>query len=73
MYSYVRLVFMFTPVLVLVSIINAWLIGSMLVCRETHSPVHDVGQEVVVPQPVVRVHLLVVDRQGPVEDAPLLK
>ena len=35
-------------------------------------PVHDVGQEVVVPQPVLRVHLLVVHRQGPVQDAPLL-
>ena len=35
-------------------------------------PVHNVGQEVVVPQPVLRVHLLVVDRQGPIQDAPLL-
>ena len=35
-------------------------------------PVHNVGQEVVVPQPVLRVHLLVVHRQGPVQDAPLL-
>ena len=34
---------------------------------------NDVGQEVVVPEPVVDVHLVVVDRQGPIYDAPLLK
>ena len=36
-------------------------------------PVDDVGKQVVVPQPVVHVHLLVVDRQRSVEDASLLK
>ena len=36
-------------------------------------PVNDVGQEVVVPEPVVDVHLVVVDRQGSIDDAPLLK
>ena len=35
-------------------------------------PVHDVGQQVVVPQPVLCVHLLVVHRQGTVQDAPFL-
>ena len=38
-----------------------------------HSPVHDVGQQVVVPQPVLRVHLFVVHRQGAVQDTPLLR
>ena len=33
----------------------------------------DVGKKVVVPQPVVNVHLLVVDGQRPVEDAALLR
>ena len=33
----------------------------------------DVGEQVVVPQPVVHVHLLVVDRQRSVEDTSLLK
>ena len=36
-------------------------------------PVDDVGKQVVVPQPVVHVHLLVVDRQRSVEDTSLLK
>ena len=39
----------------------------------SHSPVHDVGQQVVVPQPVLRVDLLVVHRQGPVQDTPFLR
>ena len=38
-----------------------------------HSPVHNIGQQVVVPQPVLRVHLLVVHRQGPVQDTPFLR
>ena len=38
-----------------------------------HSPVHDVGQQVVVPQPVLRVNLLVVHRQGAVQDTPFLR
>ena len=33
----------------------------------------DVGEQVVVPQPVVHVHLLVVDRQRSIEDTSLLK
>ena len=36
-------------------------------------PVDDVGKQVVVPQPVVHVHLLVVDRERSVEDTSLLK
>ena len=36
-------------------------------------PVDDVGKQVVVPQPVVHIHLLVVDGQRSVEDTPLLK
>ena len=36
-------------------------------------PVDDVGQQVVVPEPVLGVHLLVVHRQGPVQDAALLQ
>ncbi len=36
-------------------------------------PVHDVGEEVVVLQLVVHVHLLIVDGEGSAFDAPLLK
>lgn len=35
-------------------------------------PVNDVGQEIVVPQPVVHVHLLIVDGQGAGADATLV-
>ena len=38
-----------------------------------HSPVYDVGQQVVVPQPVLRVDLFVVHRQGAVQDTPFLQ
>ena len=38
-----------------------------------HSPVHNVGQQVVVPQPVLRVDLFVVHRQGAVQDTPFLQ
>lgn len=35
-------------------------------------PVDDVSQEIVVPQPVIDVHLLIVDRQGAGANAPLV-
>ena len=38
-----------------------------------HPPVHDVGEEVVVPEPVLDIHLLVVDSQCTIKNASLLK
>lgn len=38
--------------------------AALCVPGEGNIPVNDVSQEVVVPQPVVNVHFLVVDRQG---------
>lgn len=35
-------------------------------------PVHDVGQQIVVFQPVINVHFFVIDRQRAGLDAPLL-
>lgn len=40
--------------------------------RNESLPVNDVGQEIVVPQPVVHVHLLIVDGQGAGADATLV-
>ena len=36
-------------------------------------PVDDVSEQVIVPQPVLRVHLLVVHGEGAVQDTPLLQ
>ena len=38
-----------------------------------YQPVDDVGEEVVVPQSVLDINLLVVDGQSPIKDASLLK
>ena len=37
------------------------------------TPVHNVGKEIVVPKPVLCVHLFIVHRQGSVQDTPLLQ
>ena len=42
-----------------------------LTCRPL--PMDDVRQKIVVPQPVLGVHLLIVHRQGPVQDTALLE
>ena len=36
-------------------------------------PVDNIGEQVVMPEPVLRVHLLVIDCEGPVQNASLLK
>ena len=41
--------------------------------EQSHSPVDDVGEEVVVLEPVVHAHLLVVDGQRAGVDTPLLQ
>ena len=41
-------------------------------CTGDDVPVDDVGEQVVVPQPVLRVDLLVVDCQGAIKDTALL-
>ena len=38
-----------------------------------YQPVDDVGEEVVVPQSVLDINLLVVDGESPIKDASLLK
>lgn len=40
--------------------------------RNVHIPVYDVSQEIVVPQSVIDVHLLIVDRQGAGANTPLV-
>ena len=43
------------------------------VASRLYQPVDDVSEEVVVPQPVLDINLLVVNGQSPIKDASLLK